>query len=322
MNEAVVRLRTGKLVALPTETVYGLGADARNPDAVAQIFAVKGRPATNPLIVHVADADAARALAGEWPDAAEKLAARFWPGPLTLVVPKTDAIPDVVTAGGATVALRVPSHPVALELLRRSGVPVAAPSANRSEEVSPTLAQHVADSLGPYADDLLILDGGRCEVGLESTVLDVTCDPPRVLRPGMVTAVLLREIVGEVSNGAAAGAGPARSPGQRERHYAPRKPVVVVPREQLKANAQPGDSVIPLHWKGMYSTFDGGGGLIDNDRTNAPEKYAASLYFWLRFWDQNPTTRRIVVEEPPHGPEWEAIHDRLRRATAAQGDGK
>lgn len=185
LAEAAERLRAGELVAFPTETVYGLGANALDANAVAKIYAAKGRPATNPIIVHVASVEQAKTLVKTWPAIADELAAQHWPGPLTLVLEKADHIPDIVTAGGRTVGIRIPNHPVALELLRRAGVPVAAPSANRSEEVSPTQAKHVADSLGAFVDDLLILDGGACGVGIESTVLDVTCDPPRVLRPGM-----------------------------------------------------------------------------------------------------------------------------------------
>ncbi|MDX1935169.1 MAG: L-threonylcarbamoyladenylate synthase, partial [Capsulimonadales bacterium] len=186
IDEAADRLREGRLVAFPTETVYGLGANALDNDAVAALFALKGRPSTNPVIVHVADADAARALITDWPDNAERLARAFWPGPLTLVLPKTPAVPGIVTAGGPTVGLRMPDHPVALRLLSAAAVPIAAPSANRSEEVSPTTAAHVADSLTAYADDLLILDGGPCSVGIESTVLDVTVDAPPSIRPGRV----------------------------------------------------------------------------------------------------------------------------------------
>ncbi|MBY0278237.1 threonylcarbamoyl-AMP synthase [Candidatus Binatia bacterium] len=182
---AAAILRRGGLVALPTETVYGLGANALDADAVSKIFAAKGRPASNPLIVHVESEAAARSLARRWPEIAARLAAEYWPGPLTLVVEKTDSIPDLVTAGGSTVALRVPAHPIALALLRACGLPLAAPSANRSEAISPTTARHVADSLGPFVDDLLVLDGGPCEVGIESTVVDLTGVTPAVLRVGM-----------------------------------------------------------------------------------------------------------------------------------------
>jgi L-threonylcarbamoyladenylate synthase len=324
MAEAAERLRAGLLVAFPTETVYGLGANALDLEAVARIFAAKGRPSTNPLIVHVPDVSAARELAGEWPEAAERLAARFWPGPLTLVVPRTEAIPDIVTAGGPTLGLRVPSHPVALELLRASGVPVAAPSANRSEEVSPTTAQHVADSLGPFVDDLLILDGGATTVGLESTVLDVTTDPPRILRPGMVTTPMLREVLGDVAERGAT-EGIARSPGQMVRHYAPKVPVIVVPNSEIRPALKRGDGLLgldPSFWRYRYPPMGTDGiVMMTLPMPSDARSYAAQLYKALRTADEMGVTR-IIVEEPPHGPEWEAIHDRLRRAAAPKsGEG-
>jgi L-threonylcarbamoyladenylate synthase len=319
--EAAERLRAGQLVAFPTETVYGLGANALDPEAVARIFAAKGRPSTNPLIVHVPDAAGARELAAEWPEAAKKLAARFWPGPLTLVLPRTDAIPDIVTAGGPTVGLRVPSHPVALELFRTAGVPVAAPSANRSEEVSPTTAQHVADSLGPFVDDLLILDGGPTTVGLESTVLDVTTDPPRILRPGMVTAPMLREVLGDVAESGVTDS-IARSPGQMLRHYAPKVPLLIVPSDQIKYVIRFGDGIvyyldfskIPQDWRATpFQRFGDRLDLIRLYMPNTADEYARLLYSALHSLESSGV-KRILIQEPPHGPEWEAVHDRLRRA--------
>jgi L-threonylcarbamoyladenylate synthase len=226
------------------------------------------------------------------------------------------------------VGLRVPSHPVALELLRAAGVPVAAPSANRSEEVSPTTAQHVADSLGPFVDDLLILDGGPTTVGLESTVLDVTADPPRILRPGMVTAPMLRELIGEVTEGGAT-EGIARSPGQMLRHYAPKVPVLVVPTEEIRTMLERGDGLLvidPTLWQ--YVTYGlpplGTSHTVRATLPMPPDahSYAAQLYKALRTADDMGVTR-IIIEAPPHGPEWEAIHDRLRRAaTPKSEDGK
>lgn len=319
MAEAARRLRSGLLVAFPTETVYGLGADALNPDAVAAIFAAKGRPADNPVIVHVADVAAAKALARAWPPAAEALAARFWPGALTLVVERTDAIPAVVSAGGPTVGLRVPSHPVAVALLRRSGVPIAAPSANRSEEISPTTAAHVAASLSEGVDDLLVVDGGPCDIGLESTVVDVTCDPPRVLRPGMVTLEMLRDVVPEIVEGATEGT-VARSPGQRPRHYAPKAPLVLVPPHEAFAFAfRPGDALL-WHsvWPGqaIARTTDPAK-MLQVCMPHRAQDYAAALYDVLRRVDQ-PGVERILVETPPTGDAWEAIHDRLRRASVRE----
>ncbi|MEM9177738.1 MAG: L-threonylcarbamoyladenylate synthase, partial [Myxococcota bacterium] len=240
--EAARVLQAGGLVAFPTETVYGLGANALDADAVARIFEAKGRPADNPIIVHVADAAAARSLAAAWPSAAEELSTAAWPGPLTLVVEKTASIPPIVTGGGATVGLRVPDHPVARALLEAAACPIAAPSANRSEAVSPTTARHVVDSLGPWVDDLLVLDGGACAVGIESTVVDVTGDAPTVLRPGMFR--LDRAATSGVDPAPAA-PGPARSPGQRPRHYAPSKPLVVLAPEAL-ADARPAADGVPF----------------------------------------------------------------------------
>ncbi|MCS6777324.1 MAG: L-threonylcarbamoyladenylate synthase, partial [Chloroherpetonaceae bacterium] len=189
-------LRAGGLVAFPTETVYGLGASALDAAAVARIYAAKGRPAHNPVIVHVADVVQARSLVTEWPEQADLLAARFWPGPLTLVLPRNAQVPDIVAAGGPTVAIRWPAHPVAQALIRAAGVPVAAPSANRSMHISPTRAEHVLRGLTGKID--LVLDGGPTPGGIESTVLDVTAMPPRLLRPGLVTAGQIAQVVGTV----------------------------------------------------------------------------------------------------------------------------
>jgi L-threonylcarbamoyladenylate synthase len=294
LAEAARVLAQGGLVAFPTETVYGLGANALDARAVAKIFVAKGRPSSNPLIVHVEDEAAARALARRWPEAAARLAAAHWPGPLTLVVEKTDAIPDVVTAGGHTVGLRVPAHPVALALLRACRLPLAAPSANRSEAISPTTARHVADSLGPSVPDLLILDGGPCLVGIESTVVDVTGATPVVLRRGML----------QLQAGMLAGPGaerdrterdePARSPGQTARHYAPRKPLVLVRPNDAPCARRPGDAQLRL--------------------PDSPEAAAACLYAELHRLDADPTVLRIIAIEPPDDSRWDAIRDRLARA--------
>lgn len=286
--EAARCLRSGGLVAMPTETVYGLAANALDADAVARIFSAKGRPASNPLIVHVANREAARALARRWPDAAEALAKRHWPGPLTLVVERGDTIPDIVTAGGPTVGLRVPDHPVALELLRAAEIPLAAPSANRSEAISPTTAQHVADSLGPFVEDLLVLDGGPCRVGLESTVVDVTGERAVVLRPGMVRI--------DEADASARPTGPERSPGRHPRHYAPTKPITVVAADALARTLSAGDGLLRL----------------PDEAATA----AALLYAELRRLDADPSVLRIVVVAPPEGREWDALRDRLRRASA------
>lgn len=309
MDEAVQRLRAGRLVAFPTETVYGLGANALDAEAVARIFAAKGRPSTNPLIVHVADTDSVLPLVRKWPDRASALAQHFWPGPLTLVLPKSTAVPDIVTAGGATVAVRIPQHPIALQLLRGCGLPIAAPSANRSEEVSPTTAQHVMDSLGPFLEDLLVLDGGPCRVGIESTVLDVSRNPPRVLRPGMITSDDLQEWLGDVPNAPKLSDrnGIARSPGQRARHYAPRMPMMIVPISEVTNTLRSGDGLL------SYSSYQGDAAGVLVAMPDSASAYAARLYEALRRMDEAGVPR-IVVEAPPQSAEWEAVWDRLRRA--------
>lgn len=289
LAEAAARLQSGELVALPTETVYGLGANALDPAAVAKIYQAKGRPSNNPLIVHVGSVEQAKRLVKKWPPLADALAKEYWPGPLTLVLERAEGIPDIVTAGGPTVGIRIPNHPVALALLQRANVPVAAPSANRSEEVSPTTARHVADSLGEFVDDLLVLDGGSCTVGIESTVLDVTCDPPRVLRPGMVSINLppSPRPTGEPDTNV------ARSPGQMLRHYAPKKPTVAL-RYGEKFFPQPGDAWLEL--------------------PRDPNEAAQVLYAELRRLDSDPAVARIVLPLVPDSSGWEAIRDRLHRA--------
>ncbi|GAB4513391.1 MAG: L-threonylcarbamoyladenylate synthase [Anaerolineae bacterium] len=223
---AAEAIREGKLVAFPTETVYGLGADAFNPEAVVEIFRAKGRPAHDPLIVHVASGAELQRVARHIPDVACQLAERFWPGPLTLVLPKAESVPSVVTAGGDTVAVRCPSHPVALALLRAAATPIAAPSANRFGHTSPTTAEHVLDDLQGRID--LILDGGPTWVGVESTVLDLTGEVPAILRPGGTTREALESVLGPVQiveRVKSTSAAPLPSPGMMERHYAPHTPL-------------------------------------------------------------------------------------------------
>ena len=219
-------LRRGGLVAFPTETVYGLGVNAFDREAVKRLFAAKQRPPNDPLIVHVTSIDSIAALASHVPNSVARLARRFWPGPLTVIVPRSYQVPDEVTAGLSTVAVRVPLHPVARALIKAAGVPVAAPSANLFSRPSPTQASHVLDDLDGRID--LIVDGGTTTIGVESTVLDLTCDPPTILRPGAVTVEMLREVLGrvDVSRGSAAldsaSAAPMPSPGMLEKHYSPR----------------------------------------------------------------------------------------------------
>src|SRR5580698_7603780 len=215
--KAAALLRAGGLVAFPTETVYGLGANALDEAAVGRIFEAKGRPSSSPLIVHVSSIEMARGLASEWSDNAERLAKRFWPGPLTIIVPKNSRVPDIVTAGLPSVGLRIPAHPMARALIEAAQTPIAAPSANRFTELSPTTAEHVPEGL---AD--MILDGGPCTVGIESTVISLAGPTPRILRPGMITQTQIEQLIGPVDIG-----GGLESPGQHPRHYSPRTPIVL-----------------------------------------------------------------------------------------------
>lgn len=300
MERAAELLRRGGLVAFPTETVYGLGADATNAAAVRRIFEVKQRPANDPLIVHADSEEMAREYAAEWPASASELAERFWPGPLTLVLPKKAIIPDEVTAGLGTVGLRVPAHPIALELIRTAGLPVAAPSANRFMQLSPTTAAHVRDGLGEGVD--LILDGGSTPVGIESTVLSLAGGRPVLLRPGMISKEELEEILGDVAEpGSISGAHP--SPGMNRRHYSPRTKLVLI-----NAGERP----------------VGGRGVVMSHRADAanvlrmpatPKGYAAALYATLHELDGQDLDW-IAVERVPEDAAWAGIRDRLMRAAA------
>lgn len=309
IEQAVEILRGGGLVAFPTETVYGLGADATNASAVERIYAVKGRPTTNPVIVHVADIERAQRYALDWPETAQKLAEQFWPGPLTMVLPKSPQIVDQVTAGLATVGLRVPNHPLALELLRAFDGPVGAPSANRSMRISPTTADHVREELG---DDVqLILDGGPCDVGIESTVLDLSGDQPCVLRPGMVTRAMIEQVIGPVAMGKPLGDThqPALAPGQQLTHYAPRTLAFRFNATQAVRISTDGVGIIDIAG-------------IDRPRFNEatitlpsdPEQYARHFYAALRQLDRMDL-KAIYVEMPPDAPAWAPVRDRIRRAT-------
>lgn len=324
VTRAVERLRAGGVVALPTETVYGLAANAFDPAAVARVFAVKDRPAHNPIIVHVADLALARRCAARWPDLADRLAAAFWPGPLTLVVPKAPLVPDIVTAGGGTVGLRWPSHPFMRAVIRECGFPLAAPSANRANELSPTNADHVRANLGDRV--ALIVDGGQCQVGIESTVLDVTGARARILRPGMIhrgslAAVVgqLLEVAGEAASPETRGGedGPRRSPGQLPRHYAPRAALRTASwtndaalRQALRQLGGEADRT----WVIAHSHIPGGDdwagvSVVPRDA----EAFARALYAELHRCDASGAAT-IVVEAPPDAPEWQGIADRLQRA--------
>jgi L-threonylcarbamoyladenylate synthase len=313
IDEAAEILRRGQLVAFPTETVYGLGANALDASAVARIFAAKGRPSYNPLIVHVPDEAAARELVREWPESASRLARAFWPGPVTLVLRKQSAIPDIVTAGLDSVALRVPAHPVALALLRAAAVPLAAPSANRSMSLSPTTAQHVARSLGDRVE--LILDGGPTTVGIESTVVDLRGAQPSILRPGVLGASEIEPIVGALAvPNEAAGDAPRLAPGMLDRHYAPRArlilfgtadaPTVIAAAEEARAS---GGTVGML----VIETRVGGSNILR--MPNEALEYARRLYASLHALDES-NCEVIYVERVPGGPEWAGVRDRLERA--------
>lgn len=315
LAEAGALLRQGSLVAFPTETVYGLGANALDPAAVDRLYQAKGRPPFNPLIVHVPDVETARRLAADWPEAADRLAKRWWPGPLTLVLPKRPIVPDIVTAGLPTVALRVPDHPVALALLRAAGTPLAAPSANRSGQVSPTTAQHVARSLGEAVP--LILDAGPTRIGIESTVLDLSRSPPALLRPGAVGREALEEIIGPLRG--AKGEGPpdrARpAPGMLERHYAPRARVLLFSPQAARAMDREVRDLV-RHGEAVGAMLRTAS--LDNAHPvlTLPadaEGYARELYGGLHQLDQAGCSV-IVVEEPPDSADWEAVRDRLRRS--------
>ena len=294
---ATAALRRGELVGMPTETVYGLAALASDAVAVARTFAAKGRPKDNPLIVHLAAADELPRVARTIPPAAQRLAAAFWPGPLTLVLPRQLHVLDAVTAGLDTVAVRVPDHPVALALLRSVGEPLTAPSANPFMRLSPTTAQDLDPEL--VAQLALVLDGGPCRVGLESTVVDCSA-APKVLRPGGVQRAALEAVLGEpVPLLAAPTDGAAKaSPGQYARHYAPRTPLRLA--DVIAADAT-GLAFGPARARGHVGM------------PREPEAYGAALYRVLHALDALGAAE-LVVERPPPEPAWEAVHDRLRKA--------
>ena len=290
LAQAAEAIRGGRLVAFPTETVYGLGANALDADAVKRIYEAKGRPFASPLIVHVADEAMARSLAADWPEAAQKLAARFWPGPLTLVVRRAAIVPELVSAGLDSVGLRIPAHPVALALIRKAGAPIAAPSANRFMQLSPTTAEHVRAGLGDRVD--IILDGGLTRVGIESTVASLRRDPPAVLRPGMISQEELERATGLRWDRELELPHISESPGLHARHYAPRTPFYV-----LEAGA---------------SKPSGRGRVIEMPRQ--VNEYAARLYLDLHRADAEGLDW-IAVEKPPETAEWAGILDRLKRAS-------
>lgn len=330
LAEAVRLLQAGELVAFPTETVYGLGADAANAEAVAKIFAAKGRPANHPLIVHLPGAGHLEHWARNIPQQAWDLAEAFWPGPLTLILQRASGVPHAVTGGQETVGLRVPSHPLALALLRafaqagggRNGLcGIAAPSANRFGRISPTDAAHVREELGKSV--ALVLDGGPCEVGIESTIIDLSRDgmPPRLLRPGHITPEQIEEVLGELPElpETMKKAGLPRVSGSLDGHYAPRTPMRLVAANHLEsaideAAKQATRLGVLLHSAQHLHPVHS---LVQ--LPNTPEAYARGLYAALRDLDQSGDDL-ILVEAVPAEPDWAAVADRLRRAACGSGD--
>ncbi|MDZ4730280.1 MAG: L-threonylcarbamoyladenylate synthase [Xanthomonadales bacterium] len=318
INVAADMLRRGELVAFSTETVYGLGADALSAAAVGRIFAAKGRPANHPLIVHISDASELTHWATDVPNGAIKLAEAFWPGPLTMILRRGRNVLDELTGAQATIGLRIPAHPVALKLLRRFGSGIAAPSANRFGQVSPTTAAHVAEGLGDRVG--LILDGGPCAIGIESSIVDLTGTLPRLLRPGMLSRAAIEEVLGTALDRDNSSA--PRVSGSLESHYAPRTPVRWLSADAilkaLKHEAgrlatgvialedQPVDAMAAAQWRNLSAD---------------PDAYAHELYAQLRELDALKLDL-ILLEIPPDTAEWEAVRDRLQRAAGGHNAGK
>lgn len=323
---AVEVLASGGLVALPTETVYGLGADAGNPVAVRRIFAAKRRPVDHPLIVHIASATQLDHWCAEVPEAAKVLAAAFWPGPLTLILKRAAHVPDEVTGGQDTIGVRVPAHPLALELLRAFRGGVAAPSANRFGHVSPTTAEHVRAELGAEVD--MVLDGGPCTVGIESTIVDLTTAQPRILRPGGISRAQVEHALGAalMNRGAVAASPAPRVSGALASHYAPETPVRWVERSSGDAAAllvaAAGVAALGVISTATNDVFVAQHGVqaVWRALPAVPEDYARALYACLRELDER-NLDLILLDVPPDTPEWEAVRDRLRRAAGLGQDG-
>ena len=313
IDRAVEALRNGEVVAFPTETVYGLGADAQNANAVRKVFDLKGRPATHPLIVHIDHPRMLERWALEVPPAARALSERFWPGPLTLVLRRAPAVDLAVTGGQDTVAIRVPGHPVAQQLLRSFGSGIAAPSANRYGRVSPTRAEHVREEFGDAVR--IVLDGGDCKIGLESTIVSCVGEVPRVLRPGFVTLSQLRAVVPEVQ--ARGEADVPRVPGSEAKHYSPSTPLSIVNSRaleevvaQLTADHEK-VAVLALRPPRVANKF-----MTWVNAGRRADAYSRELYVNLRTLDK-AGAREILVEEVPDGEAWDAVRDRLQRAASA-----
>jgi L-threonylcarbamoyladenylate synthase len=307
---AVEHLKSGGLVGLPTETVYGLAASTLDADAIDSIFRVKGRPSDNPLIAHVWGPDDAKVIVDGWDERCDLLASAFWPGPLTMVLHRSSSVPSGASGGRSTLAVRSPEHPVARRLLQAFSGPVSAPSANRSGGISPTSADHVAAEFEEVDSDgtLLIIDGGPCALGIESTVIDLTSPVPRVLRPGSITNEMIQEVIGEVDGSRIESQ--SASPGTGSRHYAPSTPLKLIRSDQLHEHTATTSVVI-----GTSSILDGASGPrigLPSD----PDGYAEGLYDALRRAD-SMNHDSILVVLPGDGPEWRAVLDRLERASQA-----
>ena len=323
IEKAAELLRAGKLVGIPTETVYGLGANGLDPDAVARIFAAKGRPQDNPLILHIPSADHLARYCRDIPDSAYALAGAYWPGPLTMILPRREVVPDVVTAGLDTVGMRCPSHPVCRAILEAADIPVAAPSGNTSGRPSPTTAAHMWEDMDGKID--AIVDGGPCTVGVESTIIDLTCTPPRLLRPGGVTLEQLEAVLGEVAVDPAVtrlmGAGEKpKAPGMKYRHYAPKAPVTVVAGDPAKsaayiaAHAAPEDGIIcfdeflPLFTRRLETRP-----VMDLGPAGNKEEQARHIFDALRSFDHTQV-RAIWAQCPDSKGIGLAITNRLNKA--------
>lgn len=320
VEKAAALLKSGKVVALPTETVYGLAANAMDPIAVAKIYEIKGRPAHNPVIVHVCSREMAARCVREWPEAAERLALAFWPGPLTLVLPRSALVPDIVTAGGPTVGVRWPSHPFIQAVIAACDFPLAAPSANPSNELSPTNAQHVAQKLGSKIP--LIVDGGQSQIGIESTVLDLSSGPARILRPGIIHEESLLAVLGPGGLARMPGEtapSPLRSPGLLRKHYAPKARVLIRNwtseedlASQLAAESfSPEEAYVIAHTHIPLRKDFCRVCVIPHDA----EAYARAIYNELHRCDEE-AAKLIVLEKVPDTSEWQGIADRLKRASA------
>lgn len=308
LGRAAALLRGGELVAIPTETVYGLAADAANAGAIQRLFAAKGRPADHPLIVHLPDIDSLNTWVAEIPATARQLAQAFWPGPLTLILPRTRGVADMITGGQDTVGVRVPGHPIALRLLGRFARAVVAPSANRFGRISPTSADHVVAEFSDGDAVAAVVDGGPCPVGVESTIVDCSTARPRILRPGMIGIEQISRVLGMSPRVADPLEGP-RASGRLASHYAPETRIELVDAVVL-SRADSGAAVLALD-----STTDPGEFRAWRSLPSDPAAYARGLYASLRALDA-VGAERILVQRPPDGPGWAAVHDRLQRAAA------